>query len=427
MNNLRPDEFSGAFLLSQLQNTPRCHRYVVGLSGGCDSVALLHALASIRHELNASIAAIHIDHGLSSDSSTWAKFCHQLCDELLVDCEVHRVEINQSSGKGLEGAARAARYEKFAARLGPTDVLLLAHHQDDQVETVLLNLFKGAGLEGLSGMPRLRSVGDAALFRPLLNVPRKCLEDYADSRGLDWVEDPSNLDESFDRNFIRQGLLPQIEQRFRGAKNAISRASQHCELASREQASKASSLLQDAHMTSGALSLKALSTLQRHEVELVFRAWLKSYNLVLSRIQLAELTAQFLNSNPNRVPSYRVGDRVISRYKGRAYILRHEELKPLPPKRITWDCDEELFIPEIGLTLLPSYIQLRYPDLKPPVEIRFRSGGEVFCPEGYKHSRPLKDWFQKWEIAPWRRNQVPLIYMREKLICVYGHAFSAEY
>ncbi|CAG0910664.1 unnamed protein product, partial [Cyprideis torosa] len=178
-------------------------------------------------QLRASLHAIHINHQLHADSLQWQKHCEQICLEWDVPLVAVAVEVAKETGKGLEAAAREARYDVFAEHLAPDDLLLLAHHENDQVETLLLNLFRGSGIDGLAGMPRERTAGRATLFRPLLEVSREQLEYYAKTMGLKWMEDPSNASQQFDRNFLRHSVLPLIEQRFPSAIRAMARSVRH--------------------------------------------------------------------------------------------------------------------------------------------------------------------------------------------------------
>ncbi|MBS1198944.1 MAG: PP-loop [Proteobacteria bacterium] len=195
----------------------------VGLSGGRDSVVLLHALT--RLALPGSLAALHVHHGLSPHADAWAAHCRQLCAALGVELSVARVEVKCNSGLGLEAAARQERYRVFAE--SDADVLLLAHHQGDQAETVLFNLLRGCGVTGAAAMPAERSLGKLRLWRPLLDVAPTELDAYARYYALSWVEDESNADTSLTRNFLRHAVLPQIGQRFAGAQHSLAQAAGH--------------------------------------------------------------------------------------------------------------------------------------------------------------------------------------------------------
>ncbi|HJW24069.1 MAG TPA: tRNA lysidine(34) synthetase TilS [Rhodocyclaceae bacterium] len=215
-------------LLSQLQDYlaargAPAERLCVGLSGGRDSVVLLHLL--VRLDLGSRLSAIHVHHGLSPNAEGWTAFCADLCATLGVPLQVERVAVDDSSGLGREAAARNARYEAFA-RCG-ADSLLLAHHQNDQAETLLFNLVRGAGITGAAGMPAERRLGALRLLRPLLGVPRSDIEAYAREHGLAWIDDESNDDTGFSRNFLRHDVLPVIEGRFPAAAACLAGAAAH--------------------------------------------------------------------------------------------------------------------------------------------------------------------------------------------------------
>jgi tRNA(Ile)-lysidine synthase len=192
----------------------------LGLSGGCDSVVLLHLLASLG--LGQRLSAIHVHHGLSPNADTWADFCTELCARLDISLDVQTVTVDLKSGQGIEAAARQARYTAFAKCAAQT--ILLAHHQGDQAETLLFNLLRGAGVAGASGMADERSHGDLRILRPLLNVPRSSLESYAVANQLSWIEDESNADTKFTRNFLRHDVLTVIGQRFPAAEQSLAQA-----------------------------------------------------------------------------------------------------------------------------------------------------------------------------------------------------------
>ena len=193
----------------------------VGLSGGVDSVVLLHLLG---RNPGLRLQAIHVHHGLSPNADSWTAFCRQLCKRLAVPLTIKKIRVVRK-GKGLEAAARAARYKTFGeAKAG---CIALAHNLDDQAETVLMNLLRGAGARGASGMPVRARFGDKTLWRPLLGTPRSAIEAYARRHRLDWIEDESNADEALTRNFIRRRIGPLLEQKFPHWKESLARAARH--------------------------------------------------------------------------------------------------------------------------------------------------------------------------------------------------------
>ena len=196
-----------------IQSIPESKRYLIALSGGLDSVTLLLSAFAFLKSGSASVRAIHVNHGLSPNADRWAEFCLELCEVLGVDCEVEVVEV-KTAGEGVESAARKARYQVFEKHLLPGDVLLQGHHQDDQVETLLMRLFKGLHVNLLGSIPQKRALGSGVIFRPFLHIPRSELQVCAENLGWKWVEDESNQDEVYDRNFLRHKVLPAIKLRW---------------------------------------------------------------------------------------------------------------------------------------------------------------------------------------------------------------------
>ena len=220
-NSLSADlrERVGAFLAARLQ--PDAHLWL-GLSGGCDSVVLLHILSRLGL---GRISAIHVHHGLSPNADAWAEFCAGYCERLAIPLTIRNVTVDASSGLGLEAAARAARYAAFAECVGGS--LLLAQHRGDQAETVLFNLLRGTGVTGAAGMPAERRFGKLQLLRPLLDVSRAEIESYASAEGLAWITDESNADTGLTRNFLRHETLTAISQRFPSAEASLAQAAKH--------------------------------------------------------------------------------------------------------------------------------------------------------------------------------------------------------
>ncbi len=201
-------------VLHILQSFPAVNAYVVAYSGGADSTALLHALCTIQNQLGVPLSAVHVNHGLHDDAGQWQQQCEHFCRQNNIELVCVRVDLKNCSGKGLEAEARHLRYEAISGLLEPGTGVLTAHHADDQAETLLLNLMRGSGIDGLSAMPDSRALGHGLLQRPLLGFQNNALRDYLRINGVEWTEDPSNQYLNHDRNFVRQEIIPLLEKRW---------------------------------------------------------------------------------------------------------------------------------------------------------------------------------------------------------------------
>ena len=294
-------------------------------SGGLDSTVLLALLAQMRTEgrVIPPIKALHINHGLSTNADNWQTHCQQQCETLDIPFEVVTVTVDRHSGKGLEAAARQARYQAFEKQLGEGELLLMAHHLDDQLETFFLRLLRGSGIEGLVAMPAIRKLGRGQLQRPLLGYSREELEHIADELKLSWIEDESNQNTDFDRNYLRHTVLPLLEKRWPAYRQSLSQSIAHL--------SESKSLLSDFN-TSLSSSAPAVSRrgepmlalnklLSQDQLSLNIRLWLQAQHVLLPRReQLWEFIAQLSNSAQDTQPEL----------LGQGYIIRRFEQIALP-------------------------------------------------------------------------------------------------
>jgi tRNA(Ile)-lysidine synthase len=371
----------------------RGKRVRVALSGGVDSVVLLHVLDALGEHAKYSLRAVHVHHGLSPNAGRWADFCGSLCKAWRVPLSVRRVKVTKE-GKGLEAAAREARYAVF--RKIPCDVLVLAHHMDDQAETVLMNLLRGAGLRGASGMPARSRLGDRALLRPLLGISRETIVAYAREHGLDWIEDESNADESFTRNFVRRRVGPLLESRFPRWRESLARAAGH---------------FADAELDARAL----------------LREFLAAQGLrAPSEAKLVEMLKQ-LTSGGARTLVEHDGMR-LRVYRGRLSIEAPRGTSDFAP--LTWNGERRLPIPALGgeLRLRATRGRGINPELLgKSCVIRLRSGGERLQPDARRPRRALKNLFQEAGVPPWERDRMPLLFCGDDLVWVPGLGIDARY
>ena len=287
-------------------------RLLVGLSGGCDSVVLLHLLAGLG--LASGISALHVHHGLSPNADHWADFCTRFCHRLNVPLSVVKVTVNPESGQGIEAAARHARYAAFAE--SGSSAIFLAHHQGDQAETLLFNLLRGCGVAGAAAMADERRHGELRILRPLLAVPRAALLAYAEVNCLAWIDDESNDDTTFSRNFLRHEVLSVINQRFPSAEQNLTQAARHF--------SEAASLLDelafaDWQMASEgeALNLSRLRTLTATRIKNLLRYRLRQLAWqapVAARLE--EFVRQLQSAGPDRHPELKLSAGVMRAGRG---------------------------------------------------------------------------------------------------------------
>jgi tRNA(Ile)-lysidine synthase len=372
----------------------RGKRVAVGLSGGVDSVTLLHVLGSLQGNKNYSLRALHVHHGLSPNAERWTRFCRKLCSEWRVPLSVRRVKVTKK-GKGLEAAAREARYAAF--RKVPCDVLVLAHHIDDQAETVLMNLLRGAGLRGASGMPARSRLGDRELLRPLLGISRENIAAYAREHALDWIEDESNADESLTRNFVRRRLGPLLETRFPRWRENLARAA--------------------SHFADVEVDAKAL-----------LREFLAAQGLrAPSEAKLVEMLKQ-LTSGGARTLVEHDGMR-LRVYRGKLSVEAASKIEEFTP--LAWNGERRLPIPALGgeLRLRAARGQGIAPELLDGKScvIRLRAGGERLQPDARRPRRALKNLFQEAGVPPWERERTPLLFCGDDLVWVPGLGIDARY
>jgi tRNA(Ile)-lysidine synthase len=390
---------------------------VVALSGGLDSSALLNALASLPEARERGLRTVHIDHGLHADSSHWVEHCRGLAQSLSVPFESVAVAVTRTSGDGLEAAARGARYAALAQHLGDGELLAVAQHRDDQSETVVLKLMRGAGPEGLGGMRPLRPFARGQLWRPLLSLPRSALKNYADTHAIKWLDDPSNADETLSRNFVRRQILPRLRQHWRECDTALSHSAQWNRSAADfilDQARRALARLQGLDRT----TLRWAEWLALPEAlrDPVLRLWLRDLRLAEpTHAQANELQRQLRDAAAQSLPCVRWAGAEMRRYRNLLYAMPllqapHEE----------WQTDwrgEGLRLPANCGELTLENIAHTATEL-PILLVRFRRGGESLRPVANVHTRELRLLFQESGIPPWQRGRIPLVYHGKSLLAV---------
>ncbi len=391
----------------------------VAYSGGVDSHVLLHALCALRAEHAWTLGAIHVDHGLHPDSAKWSAHCLHVCRELGVACVVERVE----RPRGGEGGARRARYARLARHIGPEQVLLTAHHLDDQAETVLLQLLRGAGVRGLAAMPESMAFAGGRLLRPLLGVRRAQLLQYARLHGLRWVEDTSNLELAYARNMVRHQLMPLLRQRWPHASESLARAGAHAaEAAALLDALAAQDLEPAAVGAAHTLSIPVLRRLSPARRRNALRYWIRRCGFMAPPAPLTEAVVHMIDA------STRSGQALL-RWPG-TELRRHRDrlsimaplAEPDPALCLAWDPQERLIVPGTGYALRtePAIGQglscARLVGMR--LTVRLRRGGERCQLPGRAHRHSLKKLLQASDVPPWARLRLPLVYAGEELAAI---------
>lgn len=407
-----------------LQKLPRAPQYWVAFSGGVDSHVLLQLLAEACRQLPGSLAAVHVNHQIQQQSGDWEIHCRSVCDELRVPFHLLRVQGKARAGESPEAAARTARYRALADWL-PTDaVLTTAQHRDDQAETLLLQLFRGAGPRGLAAMPENSALGHGRLLRPLLGTSREAIISYAREHRLRWIEDPSNTDTRYDRNLLRQRIMPELQQHWPGLGKVLARAASHqadqVELA---QALAALDYPACCCSDSACLSVSAVRVLSPARQRNLLRYWLEQAGLPLpSRALLERIRAEMLSGRQDASPLVHWPGAEVRRYRDGLHSMT-----PLPShhpaKRYRWDFRKPLSLDQAGGILSATAVMgrgLRVDERAGAMDIRFRQGGEVLQPAGRRHHHQLKKLFQEWGVPDWERDRVPLVYRNDALIAVAG-------
>jgi tRNA(Ile)-lysidine synthase len=417
--------FSPDSLLQQLQRHPPAPAYWVAFSGGLDSSVLLYALHACINRLQAEIGAVHVNHGLQAHAAEWEAHCRRVCATLAVRYASLPVDATAAPGESPEAAARAARYAALANWLPAGHCLLTAQHRDDQAETLLLQLLRGSGVHGLAAMPESSAFGNGSHLRPLLDYPRSELRTWALATGLPWIEDPSNLDTAFDRNFLRARVLPVLRQRWPAAASSLARSAGHCAEAADLVGQLAELDLQHVHgRHAGTLSVAGLDSLPVARCRNVLRHWIRAGTGSFPPASiLVHILQDVLGSRRDAEPCVRHARHEIRRYRDTLYLLpRQPPLLPL--EELPWSLTAPLPLPRAGgvLRVTPGTgcgIRKSMLDAH-AVQVRWRQGGERCRPAGRRHHHSLKKLFQAQGIPPWERERIPLIYLDDKLAAVAG-------
>jgi tRNA(Ile)-lysidine synthase len=397
----------------------------VGLSGGLDSVVLLDLVA--RAPGGRAVSAVHIHHGLSPNADGWATFCEALCRERGVPLAIERVRVEQDAPEGLEAAARAARYAAYAAR--PEDFVVLAHHRDDQAETLLLNLLRGTGIRGMAAMPEVRLLPGSRvqLLRPLLEVPRAALRTRASERGLRWIEDESNASTRHDRNYLRNEIAPLLDARLPRWREAAARFSRHA--AATDALLEALARIDGLPQARGApLALDA--DLPEERRANLLRAFLALNGAAMpSEARLGEMARQLFGARGDaRVRVEHEGFELV-KFRGRAHL--EPRALPTGPWRKAWHGELD-----VDLGAAHGAVRFEFATGEGLEALRTRedgwhfagrSGGERLRPDAGRPTRTLKNLLQEHGVPAWDRDRMPLLFHGEHLVWAPGVGIDARY
>ena len=416
---------SQAIIEQILNKVSPFQKILVGFSGGIDSTVLLHALYQAKNSTHPAlqVRAIHIHHGLNVKADAWEQHCAQLCQQWNIPFICCHVEVD-SSDKGVEAAARDARYQAYREELDVDEVLATAQHLDDQAETFLLALKRGSGPAGLSSMPESLSFatkhGKTQLLRPLLTIPRVDLEAYMQAQQLPWVEDDSNQDDRYDRNFLRLRIIPLLSERWPHFPSAIARSASLCA----EQESLLDELLQDVldEVTdyNGGLFIDSLQGYSSAKRNALIRRWIGLHQLPMPPFnQLQRIWQEVALARQDAEPVCRLGLVEIRRYQGALWVV--ERINSLVGQQYSWDYPETFVLPEsLGqLVVMQGQGNIRPPAKNEKVTVRFGLAGTLKI-VGRSHSRSSKKIWQELGVAPWMRERTPLVYYNEELITAVG-------
>ena len=377
---------SAHFIESALNRCNNLAHIYIGYSGGVDSHVLLHLCASIT-SLKDRITAVYVHHGLQAEAESWARHCKKTAESLGVDFIVLRVNAVPSQGESPEEAARNARYTALKPLIGVNDALLVAQHRDDQLETVLLQLFRGSGLRGLSGMPEIMAFGQGVMLRPLLNVSKLAIDDYAQVHALNWIDDPSNLSNGYNRNFLRNKVLPLIKQRWPTCDKAVARSARHCADAQVVLSGHGQELFRRIfNISDKTLCISQLKSYNNTQQPLVIREWFQALNLKMpAQAFIERLQSEVISAREDSGPVLSGQGYCVRRYRDKLYCLKADA--PEIVRDSIWSAGQTSLRISAHQTLfcIPSSVGIcRGQWQKATIVVRGRSGGEKICLPGRK-------------------------------------------
>jgi len=409
--------------VAQLEVLQQFRKLVVGFSGGLDSTVLLHALTQIP-ALQSKIHALHIHHGLSSHADDWQQHCILFCNAHAIS--ISTVAVSISSYRNIEEQARHARFEVFKEFVTEQDCLLLAHHQHDQAETMILNLARGAGLDGVSGMSyQMGSFGKGSILKPLIHCSKEALICYANDNGLPWVEDESNDNLELSRNYVRHAVLPALKNKWPNIIQSMGQCAVHLQEAANNLVDLAYIDCPELALRPRQLNVEPFIQLPDARINNILRTWLSQHNIQMPSTKTFErLLREVIHARPDGEPSLCWSDIDIRRYQQTLYLVTQSNAETAEPLHwANFPCELKLNENE-SLTARPSSQGIYVPPGS-DIDIRFRVGGE--CIQLHNKTKSLKKLFQEWGVPPWLRSSVPLIYVNQELVSVLDFCVRDPY
>lgn len=432
-------------LLSSISEHPKTP-LVIAYSGGVDSQVLLHALASLKQQVlfSNAVSVCHVNHGLSEYAEQWQVFAENQCQQLNLPLTICQVNVKATVQQSLEALARDARYTALQSISTQTSLIITGHHSDDQAETFLLALKRGSGIKGLSAMTSVVKKGKDFIVRPLLHITRAQIVDYAKSHQLTWVEDESNSDSRFDRNFIRNDIMPLLIKRWPSITHTINRSSEHCregQLLLDELAQQDLSLCRHELNSLTVASLRQLSTARFNNL---IRYFLTQHQCLMpSTEQLIQLHQQ-LNANVDKNPSVKVGEHYFRRYKEAIFLT--DDFKDVTDWQVVVELNADSIVIELpdyigALNILVDKHESRdelnnspsktcliaKPNESCLITLRFSHDNPTCQPDYRNHSRSVKKVLQELNIPPWQRKRIPFLYYDGVLVAALGYFVCQEF
>jgi len=393
---------------------PEDAHFKIALSGGLDSVVLLHLFSRLE---NSAVTAHHVHHGLSGNAEHWVQFCTQLCESLAVPLLISRVTLDKTGRTSIEALAREKRYGALKEGFNKNSYLATAHHQDDQLETVLLALKRGAGLTGLQGIVASQALTAGFLIRPLLDFSREQLENYAQQFGLKWIEDESNSDEQFDRNFIRHSITPLLKQRWPAITKTVARSASHCQAQQQLINELSESDFKLCQLSYRALKIETLTGLTETRRNNVLRYWFKFNNLQYpSTKQLKVIWHDLVLAQNDAMPKIVLQGIAVCRYQQAIYLV-DDNRSGTEPRKIEWQGESEIVV-DCGAVQLKIEAQALFLNKQHVVEVCFReqlNAGLQCQPIGRSKSRSIKKLLHEYHVPPWLRDSVPFVFINGEL------------